>query len=76
MQRYRIWYIEGPNLDLKKSRERVVEADSFAEALRPYTNWPVVENYDHTTASAWNPGTCMYYQELWEAKLLQGADEG
>lgn len=22
------------------------------------------------TATAWNPGTCMYYQELWEAERL------
>jgi len=67
---YRICYIAGPNLALRKSREQVVEALSFAEALAPFSNWPVVENYNHTTASAWNPGTCLYYQEMWEAERL------
>jgi len=70
MPRYQVWYIEGPNGALKKSREQVVEAASFAEALAPFSRWPVVENYNHTTASAWNPGTCLYYQEMWEAKRL------
>jgi hypothetical protein len=71
MPRYQIWYIEGPNNALKKSREQVVEAASFAEALAGLTRWPVVENYNHTTASAWNPGTCLYYQEMWEAMLVE-----
>ncbi|MDR3088209.1 MAG: hypothetical protein LBU39_00105 [Desulfobulbaceae bacterium] len=70
MPRYRICYIEGPNGSLKKSRETVVDAASFAEALAAFSHWPVVENYQHTTASAWNPGTCLYYQELWEAERL------
>jgi hypothetical protein len=73
MPRYKVWYIEGPNCALKKSREQTIEASSFAQALAPLTGWPVVENYDHTSASAWNPGTCMYYQQMWEALLL---DEG
>ena len=30
--------------------------------------------YDHATATAWNPGTCMYYQEMWEAALLPDED--
>jgi hypothetical protein len=70
MPRYQIWYIEGPNASLKKSSERIVNAVSFAEALAPFTCWPVTENYNHRTASAWNPGTCLYYQQGWEARLL------
>ena len=71
MPRYRVWYIEGPNGALRKSQEQTVEAASFAEALAPFSRWPVVENYSHTSASAWNPGTCLYYQEMWEAMLVE-----
>ncbi|WP_337528660.1 hypothetical protein [Desulfovibrio sp.] len=53
-----------------------MEASSFEEALRPHTDWPITESYDHATATAWNPGTCMYYQEMWEAALLPDADKG
>ncbi len=47
-----------------------MEAASFADALRPFTVWPVVETYDHRSACAQNPGTSLYYMEAWEAFLL------
>lgn len=70
MPRYSLCYIEGPNDTLKSSQHDVVEATSFQEALATHTLWPVVENYNHTMACAQNPGTCMYYQEMWEAKTV------
>ena len=70
MPRYKVHYVEGPNESLRISRERVVVAASFADALRPFTVWPVVETYDHRSACAQNPGTCLYYMEAWEAFLL------
>ena len=65
--------MKGPNYTLNLEFETVVEAPSFEEALKPHTDWPITESYDHATATAWNPGTCMYYQEMWEAALLPEA---
>lgn len=73
MQRYALCHIEGPNLKLKRSQHTIVEAASFQEALATRTDWPVVEDYKHESASAQNPGTCMYYLELWEATKLEDA---
>ena len=69
MPRYHLRFLKGPNYTLRLAQEATVEAPSFAEALAPFTNWPITESYDHATATAWNPGTCMYYQEMWEAGL-------
>lgn len=74
MPRYHIRFLRGPNDTLQQSQEEIVEAASFEEALAPHTNWPITESYDHATATAWNPGTCMYYQEMWEATLLPEND--
>ena len=70
MSRYHLRALAGPNYTLRLRRNITVEAHSFEEALRPYTTWPITESYDHATATAWNPGTSLYYQELWEATLL------
>ena len=70
MPHYHLRFMKGPNYTLKLEFESVVEAPSFEEALKPHTDWPITESYDHATATAWNPGTCMYYQEMWEAALL------
>lgn len=75
MPRYHLRFLKGPNYTLRLAQEATVEAPSFAEALAPFTSWPITEAYDHATATAWNPGTCMYYQEMWEAALLPD-DEG
>ena len=76
MPRYHLRYLKGPNYTLNLEYDGIVEASSFEEALRPHTDWPITESYDHATATAWNPGTCMYYQEMWEAALLPDADKG
>ena len=70
MPRYHLRFMRGPNYTLNLEYEAVVEADSFTAALEPYSSWPITESYDHATATAWNPGTSLYYQELWEAELL------
>lgn len=70
MPHYHLRFMKGPNYTLNLEFEAVVEAPSFEEALKPHTDWPITESYDHATATAWNPGTCMYYQEMWEAALL------
>lgn len=75
MPRYHLRFLKGPNYTLRLAQEATVEAPSFAEALAPFTSWPITEAYDHATATAWNPGTCMYYQEMWEAALLPDTDE-
>lgn len=75
MPRYAVHYIDGANDSLKISSSQTVEAASFIEALRPYTHWPVVETYDHTSACAQNPGTCIYHMEAWEAVLLPEGQE-
>ncbi|MBS1375164.1 MAG: GMP synthase, partial [Desulfovibrionaceae bacterium] len=33
-------------------------------------SWPVFEARDHLSAAAQNPGTCVYYTEMWEAVLM------
>ena len=75
MPRYHLRYLKGPNYTLNLEYDGIVEAPSFEEALRPHTDWPITESYDHATATAWNPGTCMYYQEMWEAALLPDEDK-
>lgn len=70
MPRYHLRYLKGPNYTLNLEYDAIVEAPSFEAALRPHTDWPITESYDYATATAWNPGTCMYYQEMWEAALL------
>ena len=70
MPHYHLRFMKGPNYTLNLEFEAVVEAASFEEALKPHADWPITESYDHATATAWNPGTCMYYQEMWEAALL------
>ena len=74
MPRYRLRFLKGPNYTLHLEYDAVVEAESFEAALAPHTAWPITESYNHATATAWNPGTCMYYQELWEAALLPDED--
>ena len=75
MPRYLLRYLKGPNCTLNLEYETVVEAPSFERALAPHTNWPITESYDQSTATAWNPGTCVYYHELWEAALLPEQQE-
>ena len=70
MPRYHLRALAGPNDTLRLKHDITVEAPSFEDALRLYTHWPITESYDHTTATAWSPGTSLYYQELWEATLL------
>ena len=67
MKQFKVHYIEGPNENLKVSNEQIVAAESFQDALVRFTNWPVVETYDHASACALNPGTSLYYMEAWEA---------
>ncbi len=75
MPRYHLRYLKGPNYTLNLEYEAVVEAPSFEAALAPHTDWPITESYDHATATAWNPGTSMYYQELWGAALLPATED-
>lgn len=70
MPRYRIAHIEGANMHLKETFAEIVEADSFTEALRTRTDWPIFESRDRRTAAADNPGKCVYQTEMWEATLL------
>lgn len=70
MPRYHLRFLKGPNYTLRLEYDGVVEAESFEAALAPHTDWPITISYDLATATAWNPGTCMYYQEMWEAALL------
>ena len=67
MNRYKVHYINAPNGAIRISREQIVEARSFQEALEPFSNWPIVETYDHASACALNPGTNLYDLEAWEA---------
>lgn len=71
MPLYRVHYIAGPNENLKISRQQLIEAASFQEALSRVTAWPVVETYDHASACAKNPGTSLYDFEAWEAVPLE-----
>lgn len=70
MPRYHVRYLKGPNMHLRLYHEAIEEAPSFEEALRRHTDWPIQIAWDDRAATAWNPGTCMYYQEMWEAALL------
>ena len=70
MPRYRLDYYEEANMNLVRSPSGIVEAESFEAALRLRTQWPVFEARDHRSATAQNPGTCVYYTEMWEATLL------
>lgn len=67
---YAVQYIVGPNERLNVGQRQIIEAASFSEALQRVTNWPVVENYDHSSACARNPGTSLYDFEAWEALPL------
>ena len=70
MPRYQLDFIAGNNMHLVVQKSEIVEAASFAEALARKTDWPVFEARDHRSAAADNPGTSMYYTEMWEATLL------
>ena len=59
MPRYHLRYLKGPTYTLNLEYDGIVEASSFEEALRPHTDWPITESYDHATATAWTPGTCI-----------------
>ena len=52
MPRYHLRYLKGPNYTLNLEYDGIVEASSFEEALRPHTDWPITESYDHATATA------------------------
>ncbi|WP_165174966.1 hypothetical protein [Desulfovibrio sp. ZJ369] len=71
MRKYRVHYIAGPNENLTISRQQIIEAASFQEALGRVTAWPVVETYDHASACAHNPGISLYDFEAWEAVPLE-----
>ena len=71
MPTYTVCYYEGMNMNLTASTPEVLEASSFAEALAAKTTWPVFEARDHLSATAQNPGTCVYYTQMWEATLLE-----
>ena len=49
MPRYHLRYLKGPNYTLNLEYDGIVEASSFEEALRPHTDWPITESYDHAT---------------------------
>ena len=70
MSQYRLVYYEGMNMNLTQSEPQIVEADSLEKALALKSAWPVFEARDHRSATAQNPGTCVYYTEMWEATLL------
>ncbi len=70
MPRYHVRYLKGPNMHLRLYHEAIEEASSFEEVLRRHTTWPIQTAWDDRAATAWNPGTCMYFQEMWEAALL------
>ena len=57
-------------MNLVQGASEIVEADSFNDALSLKCSWPVFEARDHLSAAAQNPGTCVYYTEMWEAVLL------
>lgn len=70
MNTYRIRHIAGPQEALRASGERIVRADSFDEALAPYSAWPIHYDTVGECAWAWHPGTSLYDVEAWEAVLL------
>ncbi len=75
MSRYELVYFKGANMSLTRTAPEIVEAESFTEALARKTAWPVFEARDHRSATAQNPGTCVYYTEMWEATLLDPLPE-
>lgn len=70
MPRYHVRFVKGPNMTLRLFHDSIEEGDSFEEVLHRFTDWPIQIAWDRQAATAWNPGTCMYYQEMWEAALL------
>lgn len=70
MNMYRVRYIAGPQESLRASEERVVQAESFDEALAPYSAWPIHYDTAGKHAWAWHPGTSLYDVEAWEASLI------
>lgn len=71
MPRYHVRCVKGPNMTLRLFHDAIEEADSYEEVLRRHTDWPIHVAFDRRAATAWNPGTCMYYQEMWEAAILE-----
>ena len=69
MSQYKLVYYSGMNMNLVQGASEIVEADSFNDALSLKCSWPVFEARDHLSAAAQNPGTCVYYTEMWEAVL-------
>lgn len=70
MSQYKLVYYSGMNMNLVQGASEIVEADSFNDALSLKCSWPVFEARDHLSAAAQNPGTCVYYTEMWEAVLM------
>ena len=70
MSQYKLVYYSGTNMNLVHGASEIVEADSFNDALSLKCSWPVFEARDHLSAAAQNPGTCVYYTEMWEAVLM------
>ncbi len=70
MPRYHVRHLKGPNMHLRLYHEAIEEAPSFEDVLRRHTSWPIQIARDDRAATAWNPGTCMYFQEMWEAALV------
>ena len=70
MPHYHVRFLKGPNMTLRLYHDSIETAESFEQVLRRHTTWPIQISWDHLAATAWNPGTSMYYQEMWEAALL------
>ena len=70
MSQYKLVYYSGMNMNLVQGASEIVEADSFNDALSLKCSWPVFEARDHLSAAAQNPGTCVYYTEMWAAVLM------
>ena len=70
MPKYHVRFLKGPNMKLKLIHDAIEEAESFEEVLRRHTDWPIQVAWDDRAATAWNPGTCMYWQEMWEAAIV------
>lgn len=71
MPRYHVRFLKGPNMTLIRYYDEIEEGENFEEVLRRHTTWPIQIAWDRLAATAWNPGTSMYYQEMWEAALLK-----
>ena len=70
MNTYKVRHIAGPQEALRASRECTVQAESFEEALAPYSAWPLHYDTAGLYVWAWHPGTSLYDVEAWEAKLV------